>query len=362
MPITNILSTFNVTFAKVTNRFTFLNSIHKILIEMSSTLYPLKFEPILKERIWGGKRLETVLSKKLPDSDKKYGESWEVSGVAEENSIVRNGFLAGNTLNELVEVYMGDLVGEEIYERFGDEFPLLVKLIDASETLSIQVHPNDDVAEERHHAYGKTEMWYILDAEPNSKIYTGFKDTITKEDYLKALEDGKIDELLHVETPKKDDVFFIPAGRVHAIGKGVLLAEIQQTSDVTYRIFDWNRVDSQGKSRELHTNLAIDVVDFNKVEQPKFSVKAEINKTQELISCQYFTVNRIKFQNPLQRDYNLLDSFIIFLCLEGSCSIIYGSGKSEQIAKGETVLLPTELKDIILKPNGTCSLLETYIR
>lgn len=329
---------------------------------MANTLYPLKFKPVLKERIWGGAKLHDIMGKKLPNPTGKYGESWEISDVEGDESVVLNGFLAGNTLNELVEVYMGDLMGETLYERFGDEFPLLIKLIDASDTLSIQVHPNDEVARERHHAYGKTEMWYIIDAEKDALIYTGFKTDISREIYLQALKEGNLEQYLHRESAKQGDVFFIPAGRVHAIGKGVLLAEIQQTSDITYRIFDWNRVDSTGKPRELHTELAADVIDFTGVKNPKLHPVDEINKTSELTSCDYFTVNRLTFTNPIQRDYNMLDSFVIYLCVKGGCSVVYASGYSEKITKGETILLPAELKEVILRPHDKCSLLEVYIK
>ncbi|HOK60736.1 MAG TPA: mannose-6-phosphate isomerase [Tenuifilum sp.] len=328
---------------------------------MSNSLYPLKFKPILKERIWGGTRLHHSMGKQFPNPEEKYGESWEVSGVEGDVSVVQNGFLAGNTLNELIEVYMGDLMGESLYERFGEEFPLLIKLIDASETLSIQVHPDDETARERHHAYGKTEMWYIIDADRDALIYTGFEKDITREEYIQAVKEGNLERYLHREKAIPGDVFFIPAGRVHAIGKGVLLAEIQQTSDITYRIFDWNRVDGSGKSRELHTELAVDVIDFARVRNPKSHPVDEVNKTSELSACKYFTVNRLTFNNAMQRDYNMLDSFVIYLCVEGECSVVYASGSSERLTKGETLLLPADLKDIILRPQGKCSLLEVYI-
>jgi mannose-6-phosphate isomerase len=329
---------------------------------MSNTLYPLKFKPILKERIWGGTKLHNIMGKQFPNPAERYGESWEISGVDGDVSVVQNGFLAGNTLNELIEVYMGDLVGESLYERFGEEFPLLIKLIDASETLSIQVHPDDETARERHHAYGKTEMWYIIDAEKDALIYTGFENDIAREEYLRAVKEGKLESYLHKEKAVPGDVFFIPAGRVHAIGKGVLLAEIQQTSDITYRIFDWNRVDSSGKPRDLHTELAADVIDFSKVRDPKLHPQDEVNKTSELTSCDYFTVNRLTFTYAIQRDYNMLDSFVIYLCIEGECSVVYESGHSERLSKGETILLPAELKDIILRPQGKCTLLEIYVK
>jgi mannose-6-phosphate isomerase len=205
-----------------------------------SELYPLKFETVLKEKVWGGNALVTRFNK-TPDDSQRIGESWELSAVAGNQSVVSNGFLAGNNIEELIEVYMGDITGDSIYEKFGNEFPLLIKFIEAREDLSIQVHPGNALAKERHQAYGKTEMWYILESEKGSKIYTGFREGVTKEMYQGALRNGKLADLLNVENAEAGDTFFTPAGRVHAIGAGIVLVEIQQTSDITYRIFDWNR-------------------------------------------------------------------------------------------------------------------------
>jgi len=329
---------------------------------MSEGLYPLKFIPQYKERIWGGDNLKKVLGKDVPADIIRCGESWEVSAVEDSVSEVANGYLAGNTLEELIEVYMGDLVGDSIYEKFGVEFPLLIKLIDAQDVLSIQVHPDDEYAEKNHHAYGKTEMWYVISAEEDSEIITGFKKDVTREEYLQSLSNGNLKNLLNIEKAKVGDVYYIPAGRVHAIGKGVLLAEIQQTSDITYRIYDWDRVDSNGKPRELHNDLALDVIDFSAIVDAKWTKPDVVNKTAELASCPYFTVNRLTFTNSIKRNYDLLDSFVIYMCLEGEASIIYGKEKSERIVKGETVLIPAELKDVILKPNTKCQLLEIFVK
>ncbi|BDX38338.1 mannose-6-phosphate isomerase [Tenuifilaceae bacterium CYCD] len=327
---------------------------------MNEGLYPLKFKPQFKERIWGGNRLRKELTKAVPREIDKCGESWEISAVQDSVSVVSNGYLAGNDLQELIEVYMGELVGDSVYEEFGVEFPLLIKLIDAQDVLSIQVHPDDETAKRVHHAYGKTEMWYVISADENAEIITGFKRDITREEYLQSLSDGLLKELLNVERVKVGDVFFIPAGRVHAIGKGVMLAEIQQTSDITYRIYDWDRVDSNGKSRDLHNDLAIDVIDFKAVKDPKWTRPNVNNKTAELINCEYFTVNRLSFTESIKRDYNALDSFVIFMCLQGEASIIYGNGAAEKISIGETVLLPADIKDVILRPAEKCSILEIF--
>jgi len=226
-----------------------------------SHLYPLKFKPIFKDKIWGGNKIKTLLNKDfspLPNC----GESWEISGVQDEISVVSNGFLIGNNLQELIEIYMGDLVGDQVYQKYGIEFPLLIKFIDAHDDLSIQVHPNDKLAMQRHNAYGKTEMWYIIDADRGAKLISGFNTEVTKDAYIKHLENNTLNLILNYEEVKAGDVFFMPAGRVHAIGKGILLTEIQQTSDITYRIYDYNRKGTDGKPRELHTSLALDAIDF----------------------------------------------------------------------------------------------------
>ena len=224
-------------------------------------LYPLKFHPIFKERIWGGRKLHTLLNKPLPEN-RVIGESWELSGVQENISVVKNGFLKGNDLQELIEVYLGDLVGDHVYDRFGIEFPLLFKFNDAQQFLSIQVHPDDHLAKQRHKAWGKTEMWYIVQADPGAELISGFINGVDEEVYQKALKEKRIPEICNYEPAEEGDLFYIPSGRIHATGAGILFAEIQQTSDVTYRIFDWNRKDAAGRERELHTDLATEAIDF----------------------------------------------------------------------------------------------------
>ncbi|MBN1387694.1 MAG: class I mannose-6-phosphate isomerase [Bacteroidales bacterium] len=325
-----------------------------------TSLYPLKFIPILKERVWGGNRLSQEYGKKA-DEKARIGESWELSGVQGDISIVANGFLEGNNLEEIIEVYMGDLVGEEIYEKFGREFPLLIKLIDANEDLSIQVHPPDDMARERHHAYGKTEMWYVLEAEKNSKIYTGFNREMTEELYVKALKQGDIAKILNIENPEPGDVFFIPAGRIHAIGKGVMLTEIQQTSDITYRIWDWNRNGLDGKPRELHTELAVDAIDYNTYASYKTRVEPKPNGTVNIIDCKYFTTNIIELDQTIIKDYSLIDSFVIYICVSGSAKLEWDS-RSMNLEKGETVLIPALMTTIGINPAPSARILEVYIR
>jgi len=325
------------------------------------SLYPLKFNPIYKDYIWGGTNLRDKFNKKIPANISHCAESWEISSIEDNISVVTNGFLAGNNLQELIEVYMGDLVGDKVFDKFGDEFPLLIKLIDATDTLSIQVHPDNEVAKTRHHAFGKTEMWYIIDSEAKSQIITGFNKSISKEEYQTHLENSSLKEILNIEKANKDDIFFIPPGRVHAIGKGIMLAEIQQASDITYRIYDWDRVDKDGNPRELHTELALDVLDFKKHDTYKSTKKKVNNIDVELVKSEFFSVNRISFDKPIERDYILIDSFIILMCIEGSFEIIYSDNQKETIAKGETVLIPAELKEITLKPLKLAMILEVFI-
>lgn len=324
-----------------------------------SELYPLKFEPILKEVIWGGSSLVSRYHKK-GDPSAKYGESWELSAISGYQSVVSNGFLAGNNIEELIEVYMGDITGDAVFEKFGNEFPLLVKLVEARDDLSIQVHPGNAMARERHNAYGKTEMWYILEAENNSKIYTGFRENITRELYTNALINGDLPRLLNVENPHPGDTFFTPAGRIHAIGAGILLVEIQQTSDITYRIYDWGRKDAKGKPRELHPDLALDTLDFKANGESRISGTLVKNKTSNLVNCEFFTTNVISLNERISKDYNLIDSFVLYICTEGEF-LIRWDGNSEPVIKGETVLLPAMIKDVILEPANESTLLEVFI-
>ncbi|HBS88312.1 MAG: mannose-6-phosphate isomerase [Bacteroidetes bacterium GWF2_38_335] len=323
-------------------------------------LYPLKFKTIYKDKIWGGDKIKTILGKDfspLPNC----GETWEISGVAGEISIVENGDLAGNGLDELIEIYMSDLVGESVYERFGDEFPLLIKFIDAREDLSIQVHPNDELAKERHNAYGKTEMWYIIQADEGARVISGFKGQIDKISYLDYLSRNNLEKILNEEQAKAGDVFFIRSGRVHATGKGILLAEIQQTSDITYRIYDYNRKDSNGNLRDLHTDLALDAIDFNTEKSYRTDYQIVKNTPSKIVHCNYFNTNIIEFDKKIEKDYILIDSFVIYICIEGSFSIEHEGGK-EFVKKGDTVLIPAALKELSIVPDLKAKILEVYIQ
>lgn len=325
-------------------------------------LYPIKFKPIIKDKIWGGEKMAHLLNKDQGNL-KNIGESWELSGVKGDVSLVTNGFLKDNTIEELIEVYMGDLVGDAIYENFGLEFPLLFKFIEANDYLSIQVHPDDEMAWERHQSFGKTEMWYIVDAEQGAKLISGFNCEMDKEKYLDSFKKGTLKDILNWEPVKPGDVFFMPAGRIHAIGPGILLAEIQQTSDVTYRIYDWDRVGDDGKPREMHTELAIDAIDYTFHKEYKTKYKLVQNTVSEVVKCPYFTTNVLDFTREMDRDYNWLDSFVVYMALEGTTQISAPEMENPvELLKGETILIPAVMKEIQLKPvNGNSKLIEVYI-
>ncbi|MCK4664356.1 MAG: class I mannose-6-phosphate isomerase [Bacteroidales bacterium] len=324
-------------------------------------LYPLKFKPILKDKIWGGDKLKLILNKNyapLPNC----GESWEISGVQDNISVVSNGFLADNNLEEIIEVYMGDLVGDKVYDLFGMKFPLLIKFIDANDQLSIQVHPDDELAFKRHKGFGKTEMWYIINADNNAELISGFNKDVNKKEYINHLNQNTLKEILNIEKVSSGNVFFIPSGRVHAICKGIVLAEIQQTSDVTYRIYDWDRIDTNGKKRDLHTELALDAIDFKYYSDYKTKYFKKLNESSTLINCKYFTTNILEFNQTIEKDYNNIDSFIILMCIEGEYLIKYDNKeKPVKAYKGETILLPACIKYFELKPLTQTKLLEIYI-
>jgi len=323
---------------------------------MSVKLYPLKFQPILKERIWGGKKLNSILGK---DSHlDTIGESWELSDVEGDISNVSNGALKGTSLKELLDIYQEELVGKKNYKVFGNKFPLLIKFIDAREDLSIQLHPNDQLAAKRHNSFGKTEMWYVMQAEKDAKLIVGFNQKISPKKYLQHLEEKSLPEILNFDSVKRGDTYFIEVGRVHAIGAGVMLAEIQQTSDITYRVYDWDRVDDQGKGRELHNDLAIDAINFEMENDFKISYKRTENQSNNMVECPYFTTNFIPLEGKIVKQ-NEQDSFIIYMCVEGTAKIEFESNSIE-ISKGETVLLPAILKNFSMT-SEKADLLEVYV-
>lgn len=322
-------------------------------------LYPLKFHPIFKAKIWGGHKIRNILGKDYGDLP-NCGETWEISGVHDNISVVANGELEGDSLVALIDSYRDQLVGKKVYEKFGNKFPLLIKFIDANADLSIQVHPDDKLAKIRHNSFGKTEMWYVFQADENASLISGFNQQIDKANYLKKFNAGELTDILNREDVQEDDAFFIPAGRVHTIGKGLLLAEIQQTSDITYRIYDFDRVDDQGNSRELHVEEALDAIDYNYYQDYKVKYNNQINQSVKLASCEYFTTNKLMVNQTIERDYSHIDSFIIYICVDGKLTIEYGKG-NVAMRKGDAILLPANLKNVKLIPLEEFKLLETYI-
>lgn len=321
-------------------------------------LYPVKFTPLYKYRLWGGEKLKTQLNKDYDENN--IGESWEISDVKGDETKVANGPLAGKTLKELIQEYKGDFVGSSVYKTFGEDFPLLIKFIDAKTPLSIQVHPSNELAKERHNSFGKNEMWYVMGADKDAELIVGFEKEIDKAEYQKHLEDDTILEVMHHETVKKGDTFYIPTGRIHAIGAGVLLAEIQQTSDVTYRIYDYKRVDAvTGKERELHNDLALDAIDFTYHSNFKTDYKTETNTSNKLVHSPYFKTNFIKVDGTLEKDYSSLDSFVIYMCVDGALELQNG-GKSYSLKMGETILLPAFLNDVKIE-SDKAEFLEIYL-
>lgn len=318
----------------------------------------MKFLPLFKSKVWGGNKIKSLGFDydPLPNC----GELWALSSLRDNESVVSNGFLAENTLNEVLEIYMGELLGERNYERFGNAFPLLIKIIDANDNLSIQVHPDDTLARRRGMENGKTEMWFILEADPGAQLVDGFSKEVNRDEYQHYLELGKLESLLHTENPQSGDMYFIPAGRVHAIGKGLLLAEVQQSSDCTYRIYDYNRPDVNGKLRELHTAEALDAIDFSPLTDAKTHYTYHENSTMRLAECPYFTTNLIPLSKPLRKDFRSLDSFVVYFCVEGIAAV-----KSLDticpVHAGECVLIPAVADSVELFSEGAAKLLEIYI-
>lgn len=322
--------------------------------------YPLKFKPILQEKIWGGEKLKRILHKDTESHN--IGESWEVSDVDQHISIVTNGHLRGKSLQELITTYKGTLMGDKVYQNFGNKFPLLIKFIDAAKPLSIQLHPDDALAKKRHNSFGKTEMWYVLQADEDANLIVGFNRKVNKSEYLRHLKNKTLTEILNFDDVKEGDVYFIPTGRVHAIGAGVVLAEIQQTSDITYRIYDWDRQDEQGNYRDLHTEYALDAIDFSIQNDYKTTYTKYLNKISDIIHCQYFTTNIISIDREINMDNTDKDSFVIYMCVKGEADFKFEGIETEKIKRGETILIPASLNQFILDPIKHTELLEVFIK
>lgn len=320
--------------------------------------YPLKFSPIFKQMLWGGTALRTTLGKQTPSD--KTGESWELSGVADNVSVIRNGEYAGASLDDIIGKAPAKILGNTAASLTGSKFPLLIKFIDACDNLSIQVHPNDTQAAPLGSA-GKTEMWYILSAQPDATLISGFAQTLAPAQYAEHVKNDTLESVLQKHPVARGDVFFIPAGRVHAIGRGIVLLEIQQSSDITYRIYDYNRRDAQGNPRQLHTEQAMQVIDYQHYNDYKTSYVAAQNTPCTLAKCQYFTTNLLKINKLAQRDYNHINSFVIYICTQGTAQIEYGRGEREIIGLGETALLPAVIKSATLVPQGEAEIVEVYL-
>ena len=321
-------------------------------------LYPLLFETNLFPIVWGGRRLREM--KGMSPIDEPVGESWEVSAVPGKESVVVNGPLVGRNLRELTQEYGADLLGKAVQEKFGSEFPMLIKFIDAESDLSIQVHPDDTVAMQRHGSMGKTEMWYVVDAKPGTYLYAGFSKSITSEEYRRRVEAGTICEVLAKHPIRMGDAFFIPAGRVHAICGGALIAEVQQSSDITYRIYDYGRMGMDGKPRELHTELAADVLDYTVHKEYSISYPMVLNKSNLVCECEFFTVRKQRLNTPVKRDLKHKDSFVDYECMRGECMI----GDSVHLKQGFSCLVPAACADIEITPigeKGMVELLEVFV-
>lgn len=306
-------------------------------------MYPLKFHPILKERLWGGTKLKEVLGKPI-ESDIT-GESWEISGVEGDISVVSNGDLSGTSLQQLIDSRAEELLGKSVVERFGSEFPILIKFIDAKQDLSVQLHPNDKLAKERHNSFGKTEMWYVMDADDDANLIVGFNRDVSKAVYNESLKNDTLLDLLNYENVGRGDTFFINTGKVHAIGAGVLLAEIQQTSDVTYRIFDFNRKDKNGNLRELHTEQALDAIDYKRKNDFKVDYGSDANTINSMVDCPYFKTDYLHLTENWVQDLIERESFTILMCVDGSADIANKYG-TVHIKRGETVLMPAISKSL----------------
>lgn len=329
------------------------------ILLMQTSLYPLKFLPLYKNVIWGGNKLKGYgfNYNPLPNC----GELWALSSVEGRESVIANGFLAENTLNEVIEIYMGDLVGDKVYNRFGTQFPLLFKVIDAAKDLSIQVHPDDELAQRRGMPCGKTEMWYVMEADPGAHLISGFCHDTDPEEYRAALEAGHLEDLLHSEEPQAGDVYFIPAGRVHALGKGLMVAEIQQTSDCTYRIYDYNRRDADGNLRQLHTEEAMDAIDFSGIQNHASTrYQTQQNGTTTLAACPYFITNLLSIDQPIRKNLEDFDTFVVYMCIDGIAAV-KSMDTIVPLHAGECVLVPAMAERVELFSEGPAKLLEVYI-
>lgn len=317
----------------------------------------IKFRPLLKTTLWGGDKI--IPFKHLDSGQQNVGESWEISGVKDNETVVASGKYEGKSLNSLVEELKEKLVGKDNFARFGSEFPLLIKFIDARQDLSIQVHPTDEIAHKQGKSRGKTEMWYIMDSDKGARLRSGLKKKITPEEYKAMVENDTICDALDEYEVSEGDCFFLPAGRIHSIGTGCFLAEIQQTSDVTYRIYDFKRKDKDGNYRQLHTKEAAESIDYTVYDNYRTEYTPKKDEAVTLVSCPYFTTSVYDLTEPMTLDYSELDSFVILICLEGEGTIVDDGGETSTVKAGETILLPATTESV--KIEGTVKFLETFV-
>jgi len=371
-------------------------------MNMEKKLYPLKFIPVASRRPWGGHDLVNKLGKEFVECDEEgneakiaaeelIGESWEIADMGIEDSVITNGWLAGNTISEIMETYLERVVGENVYNYYGRQFPLLIKFLDINDKLSVQVHPDDETAAERYDSLGKSELWYILDAKPDAKIYMGFKRDVTAQEFYDRCNDGTVEELLNVIHPRKGDVLFITPGTVHAADGGILLVEIQESSDMTFRLYDWGRENNPLTARPIHLEEAIDIIDYRPYDPGKYRKgplwgeeashvpccnhechcdghdhehhhhehEAEEGKVVEtLVESSQFTVSKLHLSDPLHIYTDQFESFIIYVCTEGAASVQVPSTRENgeaymdnyEFVKGETILIPADMPDFYLVP------------
>ena len=326
---------------------------------MANVLYPFKFKPIYKDKIWGGRKIKDILHQDfgpLPNC----GEVWLLSGLWDEQSEILNGDFKGDEINDLVETFMGDLVGDAVFDKYGEQFPILIKVIDANDWLSVQVHPDDELAAKREIGMGKTEMWYVMQADKDAELVSGFNRDLNRAEYAKVLEQGRLQDVLNHESAREGDVFFIPAGRVHALGPGIMVAEIQQTSDTTYRIYDWDRIDVAGMKRQLHVAESLDAIDFQNPESFKTPVANKLNQTVPVVDCPYFVTDMLQLDGEMEKDYSNLDSFVILISTKGNFSLKWENG-TECVREGECILIPNCIKNVTIRAERYCKLLEVYM-
>lgn len=314
--------------------------------EMFMNIGFIKFQPYLKSVLWGGEKIAQY--KGIATEQRQIGESWEISGVTGRESVVCEGNDVGLTIVELIRKYKDALVGKTIYAKYGDTFPILVKFIDAKQDLSLQVHPDDTIAKNRHNSFGKTEMWYLIDTDKDAKIRVGFTQEITPKEYERRVADNTLMDVVAVHDAHPGDLFYLPPGRIHCIGAGILLAEIQRTCDITYRVYDFNRRDAQGNTRELHTKLAKNAIDYTVHESYVTSCPKGVEGVTELVQCEYFDAQRIIFSGKSELDSSHVDSFRILMCLRGDAVLSDENGNTTALRQGETVLVPACTKHLTL--------------